>query len=150
MARPRIVAVNPAEGVYEITGSLDGVRLGDRVVRMLTVRRLGKEATVGLRPLAPLRDVRRLQLERITGGEWAILPPEGSVREWSTYGSLWGPMDAGDDETEYDAMKVAMAKLRAVDPRLLASLDFDHESDGTGITAPTREALESALRILRP
>ena len=65
--RPRIVAVNPAEGVYEISGSLDGVRFDDRVVRMLTVRRLGKEATEGLRPLAPLRDLRRLHLERISG-----------------------------------------------------------------------------------
>ena len=81
-------------------------------------------------------------------GEWVFLPPESSVREWSTYGSLWDAMDAGDDETEYDAMKAAMAKLRAVDPQLLASLDFDHESDGTGITAPTREALERALRTL--
>lgn len=81
-------------------------------------------------------------------GEWAIVPPEGSVGEWSTYGSLWDAMDAGDDETEYDAMKAAMARVRAVDPQLLDRLDFDHESDGTGITAPTREALERALRIL--
>ncbi len=80
--------------------------------------------------------------------EWEIMPPEGSVREWSTYGSLWDAMHASDDETEYDAMKAAMAKLRAADPQLLDHLDFDHESDGTGITAPTHEALERALQIL--
>ncbi len=71
--RSRIVTMNAAEGVYEISGSLDGVRFGDRVVRMLTVRRLVNVSTEGLRPLAPLRDLRRLHLERISGVELAPL-----------------------------------------------------------------------------
>ena len=57
-------------------------------------------------------------------------------------------MHAEDDETEYDAIETATAKLRAVDARLLERLDFDHESDGTSITAPTREDLERTLEIL--
>jgi hypothetical protein len=81
-------------------------------------------------------------------GEWELIPPEGSVREWSTYGSLWDAMHAGDDETEYDAMEAAKRCISAAAPELLKRLDFDHESDGTGISAPTREDLESALRIL--
>ena len=324
---------SPLDGLYEVSGSLDGVRLGDRVVRTLTVRRLGPGTTEGLRPLAAFRDLRRLHLERISGvdltplagldleildiqevrdvdlaplalldglnllqlvslqdcrvparlalpasltmlgaaflppeysgeplkaliaavdwdglpglqaldltgdpfapievdlgflaglprlvslaieegiwhsgqrpspleppfhrlprtlrnvrieawepavvkqalqhylpeakidvdqrehpdddgdgdGEWELLPPKGSVREWSTYGSLWDAMDAGDDETEHDAMEAAKAKLRAADPQLLERLDFDHESDGTGVAAPTREDLARALQIL--
>ena len=76
---------------------------------------------------------------------WAI---DHDDDEWVTYGSLWEAMDAGDDETEYDAMKAAKRMIRSADPKLLARLDFDHESDGTGIAARTREDLERALGIL--
>jgi hypothetical protein len=38
--------------------------------------------------------------------------------------------------------------IRTADADLARRLDFDQEADGTGIAAPTREDLESALRMI--
>jgi hypothetical protein len=68
--------------------------------------------------------------------------------DWITYGSLCEAAESGDVDTERDALRAAKRRLREADPDLLARLDFDQESSGTGIAAPTREDLEDALRIL--
>ena len=76
---------------------------------------------------------------------WSITPLEGG---WISYGSLWEASEGRDGDTEPEALKAARARLRAVDPALLRRLDFDEESSGTSITAPTRGDLESTFRIL--
>lgn len=80
--------------------------------------------------------------------------PPWSIREdddgCSVYGSFAREEHAAhDDVTEYDALRRARARLRAVDPALDRRLDFDPESAGTGIMAARREDLERALAILR-
>jgi hypothetical protein len=75
---------------------------------------------------------------------WSI---EASEDGYQVYGSLADLAD-GEFDTEYDALRAARRRLREADPRLLARLDFDHESSGTGITAAAREDLAAALRIL--
>ena len=45
-------------------------------------------------------------------------------------------------------LELAERKIRAVSPELLARLDFDPESSGTGIMAAARKDIEAALRIL--
>ena len=84
---------------------------------------------------------------------WEISEHE---ERWLAYGSLIDMpaiADAPDPDaiasTEYDALGVAEATLRTADPALLDRLDFDPESSGTGIEAPTREDLERALNLLR-
>lgn len=71
---------------------------------------------------------------------------------WLTYGSLadaFADRDPPVDfETEYDALGAARKQIRAHDPKLLARLDFDQESSGTGIAAPTREDLVRVMSIL--
>jgi hypothetical protein len=97
----------------------------------------------------PAASVVVLQRYGVDDGEpWEILPPGDGDDEWCAYGSLWDAMGAGDDETEYDALQAARKRIRAADPDLLPRLDFDHESDGTGISARAREDLERALGIL--
>jgi hypothetical protein len=81
------------------------------------------------------------------GRDWEIDALEGDDG-WATYGSLYLAADGQDGETEYDALAAAKRRLRAADPALLRTLDFDPEAAGTGISAPTREQLERALRIL--
>jgi hypothetical protein len=82
-------------------------------------------------------------------GDWSVYPPEGDDDDgWSTYGSLCLAAEGQDGDTEYEALAAAKRRLRAADPDLLRSLDFDQEADGTGISAPTREQVERALRIL--
>jgi hypothetical protein len=77
------------------------------------------------------------------------------VEGWSTYGSLLEMPEIaaavdpdGVAAVENDALRIAKAKLKAADPALLGRLDFDQESDGTGISTPAREDLRSALALL--
>jgi hypothetical protein len=74
---------------------------------------------------------------------------------WTVYGSLLEMpeiAEAADPDAvaavENDALRIAKVKLKAADPALLRRLDFDQESDGTGISAPAREDLRSALALL--
>lgn len=78
-------------------------------------------------------------------GSWTLYRSGGS---WHTYGSVWEAFDGRYGETEYDALGVARRKLRRADPALLRRLDFDPESAGTGISAPTRRELVRTLEIL--
>jgi hypothetical protein len=68
--------------------------------------------------------------------------------QWITYGCLFREERGTHDDTEYDALRRAKARLRAADAALLRRLDFDPENAGTGISATRREDLEAALRIL--
>jgi hypothetical protein len=78
-------------------------------------------------------------------GPWSI---EKAFDGYIVYGSLADLAD-GEFDTEYDALQAAKRKIRKADYALLARLDFDHESSGTGISAGTREDLETMLRIVR-
>lgn len=79
---------------------------------------------------------------------WDILPPDADEDIWQAYGSLYLAAEGRDGETEHDALRAAMRKLRNADSALLRRLDFDPEANGTSIHARTREDLEEALRIL--
>jgi hypothetical protein len=76
---------------------------------------------------------------------WTIRAHDGN---WLTYGSFFREEAGAHDDTEYDALRRAKARLRAADAALLRRLDFDPESAGTGVSAARREDLESALRTL--
>jgi hypothetical protein len=52
--------------MYDLSGSLDGVVPGRRVVRDLEVRRLDGRGTQGLEPLVAFGDLRHLTLERVS------------------------------------------------------------------------------------
>jgi hypothetical protein len=67
---------------------------------------------------------------------------------WSVYGSLLREEHGEHDDTEHDAYHRANQRLRQTNPALLRRLRFDPESAGTGITAETRDDLETALRSL--
>ncbi len=67
---------------------------------------------------------------------------------WHTYGSLYDLFDGRAGEVEGDALKEARRRIRAVDRGLLARVDFDQESSGTGISAPSRADLDAVLAIL--
>jgi hypothetical protein len=77
-------------------------------------------------------------------GAWT---PFRSRDGYAVYGSL-ADLAGGRFETEYEALEDAQRRVGAADPVLLARLDFDSESSGTGISAATREDLEAVLRIL--
>lgn len=77
-------------------------------------------------------------------GSWTISRFED---EWITYGSFADAFDNRHD-TEYEALAAARRTLRRADPALLKRLDFDPESAGTGISAPTRRDLVRALELL--
>jgi hypothetical protein len=101
-------------------------------------RHLGNEVTV---------EVARRFAEDSPRSPWAILAlDDGS--QWVMYGSLCDAEFAVDAETETEAVALAEARLRSADPPLLARLDFDEESDGTGIAAADPGDLETARTIL--
>jgi hypothetical protein len=77
---------------------------------------------------------------------WTITGPDEGL--WTVYGSLLREERGEHDDTEYDAHLRAIRRLRQADPALLQRLNFDPESTGTAINAPTRDDLETALRIL--
>lgn len=52
----------PEDGIYDVTGSLDGIQPGRRIVKHLEVRRLGGYTAEGLRPLTAFEDLRELDL----------------------------------------------------------------------------------------
>jgi hypothetical protein len=79
------------------------------------------------------------------GGSWTI---SHFRDEWITYGSFWDAADGRDGETETQSLTAARRRLRAKDPALLRRLDFDSESSGTGISAPSRRDLVRPLHIL--
>jgi hypothetical protein len=79
--------------------------------------------------------------------EWEIDEPVDTAG-WSAYGSLLRHEGAMAESTEDEACERAEARLRAADAWLAARVDFDPESAGTGIYAPTREDLEQAMQIL--
>lgn len=60
--RPR---TPPDRGIYDVSGSLDGLTLGRRVVKELEVKRLDGPGTQGLAPLSAFSDLRRLMLEQV-------------------------------------------------------------------------------------
>lgn len=75
---------------------------------------------------------------------WTLRAP-GTSEVWSTYGSL---ADHFDTETEHEALRLARRAIGRRDKRLLARLDFDQESSGTGITSTDPDDLQAALAIL--
>jgi hypothetical protein len=78
---------------------------------------------------------------------WTLLAPVDDGDPWATYGSfadLFGPKF----ETEHDACLAAVERLRAEDPDLLERLDFDPESNGTGVAAMSEADLRRALALL--
>jgi hypothetical protein len=77
---------------------------------------------------------------------WTILGPDDGI--WTTYGSLSRAEAGAYDDTEYDACSRALRRVQAVDPALADRLDFDPENAGTGISAQTRDDLETALSLL--
>ena len=79
---------------------------------------------------------------------WSIIEvPDGGG--WCAYGSLLRDEPGEhDDDTEYDAARRAMRRIRDADRALLKRLEFDPESAGTGIGAVVRDDLETALGIL--
>jgi hypothetical protein len=79
--------------------------------------------------------------------DFALMPPDDGIRTWGCYGSLWEVFD-GRYRTEYAAERAARRMLRRAAPRLLRRLEFDPESDGTGIDTRRRRDLVRALRIL--
>jgi hypothetical protein len=83
--------------------------------------------------------------QRSSRGEWAIHAYDDGG--WGVYGSLYATLDS-EDETEYEAADRAQQRLRSADAELAKRLDFDPESNGTGIYAESREDLETALRLL--
>lgn len=93
----------------------------------------------------PTRAALRAYLGIDPAPPWTITAHDG---RWMTYGSLFREERGTHDDTEYDAMRRAKARLLAADARLLRRLAFDPESAGTGIAAARRTDLEAALRIL--
>ena len=83
--------------------------------------------------------------QRSAPGEWAVHAYDDGG--WGVYGSLYEALDC-DDETEYEAADRAQRRLRSADAKLAKRLDFDPESNGTGLYAESREDLEAALRLL--
>jgi hypothetical protein len=79
---------------------------------------------------------------------WTVHPPSGEDETWSTYGSRADAFGGTTEDTEGAALRRARRKLKAADPALLGRLEFDPESSGTGISAPSRADLEAALTIL--
>jgi len=81
---------------------------------------------------------------------WTITPLDADDPDshWSTYGSFCDAFDGTSDDTEHDALQAAKRRIRKANPTLLKRLDFDPESSGTGITAPTRHDLQAMLDIL--
>ena len=63
----------PAEGVYEVSGSIDGLSPGRRIVSDLTVRQLDGSSGEGLAPLAAFGDLRVLQLEQVAQLDLSLL-----------------------------------------------------------------------------
>jgi hypothetical protein len=79
---------------------------------------------------------------------WTVRAPTSDVPEWATYGSIADLPAFHDYEEEYEAMQAARKLIRAADPALARRLDFDPESNGTGISAPTHRDLLKALEII--
>jgi hypothetical protein len=63
----------PERGMYEISGSLDGVGPGRRVVKELYVNRLDGRGTEGLAPLVAFDDLRRLILNQVRDLDLEVL-----------------------------------------------------------------------------
>jgi hypothetical protein len=80
--------------------------------------------------------------------DFAPIPPSTGDPTWGSYGSLWEAFDGRYGDTEYEALGAARRILRRAAPRLLPRLEFDQETDGTGIYTRRRRDLERALRIL--
>jgi hypothetical protein len=74
---------------------------------------------------------------------WTPLDFDGG---WTVYGRLVDVLTGHD--SEYDAADAAEALIASTDPALHARIDFDPESNGTGIGASTREDLIAALALL--
>ena len=72
--------------------------------------------------------------------------PIGFDGGWTVYGRLVDVL--AEHGSEYDAAEAAEAMIAAADPALHARLEFDPESNGTGINASTREDLVTALALL--
>ena len=87
-------------------------------------------------------------------GRYVPPPPAWQVDEdeegrFSAFGSLSDAFELPSSETEHDdALPEARRRLREADSELLGRLDFDDESGGTTVSAPSREDLVRALEIL--
>lgn len=83
-------------------------------------------------------------------GDWALTDPDPEEPDavWQTYGSLADAFEDVPYDEEHEAMRMARARLRRVDRKRAARIEFDSEADGTGIYAPTRDDLEWALSVL--
>lgn len=125
LLEPPFDAVPPSLGGMRVT-SWDPETTG-----RLIIEHLGWEAAVYGRPDAPVDP------------PWT---PLGSDRRWTAYGRLVDVLTEHADE--YGAAEAAEALIAAADPALHARLDFDPESNGTGINAQTRDDLEAALALL--
>ena len=70
----------PELGIFEVSGSLDGIELGGRVVKVLRVRRMDSETVEGLEPLRRLPDLREVELVHVTGVDLSALAHLGVER----------------------------------------------------------------------
>ena len=74
MAKLRKAPGTPAHlGIYELSGPLDGVSFGNRAVRKLRVRNVSAATEDTLAPLRELPELRRLELEHVSGVDLAPL-----------------------------------------------------------------------------
>jgi hypothetical protein len=64
---------NPEQGIYTLSGTLDGVRPPREPVKDLRITRLTGKSAEGLRPLLAFTDLRKLELEAIRGVDLAPL-----------------------------------------------------------------------------